>query len=102
MEFVIDMDLINQINKKYNFKIKKVRDDLIMISTNTFDSWIIELSSYADGKNIVLKHKNNGKNKDKWHTQRRFYDYTWAFGHMAYHTKKYLCDTEQNTLGDRQ
>lgn len=85
----LDMHKIREINKKYNFKIKQVREDLLLITTG-LNEWMIELEepSAYNKKYIVLKHKNLRFNRDRWHEQRRFYDYQWALGHIDYHDNR--------------
>ena len=88
----VDMRLVNSINKKHKFKIKKIREDLILIDTGWLDEWYLEVepSDKYNKKNIVLYHKNSKLNTSREHVQRRFYDYVWALGHIAYHNKKFL------------
>ena len=85
----VDMHKLREINKKYNFKVKQIRSDLVLITTG-LNEWMIEIEEYNiyNKKNIILKHKNTRFNTDRWHEQRRFYDLKWTLGHIDYHDNK--------------
>ena len=85
----IDMRTLQMINKKYNFKVKQIRPDLVLITTG-LNEWMIEIEEYGEHnkKNIILRHKNTRLNKERWHIQRRFYDLKWTLGHIDYHDNK--------------
>lgn len=80
----LNMHKIKQINKRYNFKIKQVRDDLALITT-WCGEWYLILE-----ENIILKHKNALFNTKREHIQRKrpFYDYNSALCHIDYHDNR--------------
>ena len=86
---MIDMDEIQRLNKRYKFKIKKINDCICYVYDG-MGEWLIEVYSPPNikHKNIILKHKNYRRNKDGWHTQRRFYDYSWVMGAIHNHSLK--------------
>jgi hypothetical protein len=86
---ILDMELINKINKRYNLKVKQVNDYIVYVYDGVGE-WLIEIDSNyrKDGKNIILKHKNARRNKDGWHEQRRYYDCRWALGAIYNHKQK--------------
>lgn len=86
---MIDMVEIDRLNKRYKFKIKKINDWTAYVYDGVGE-WLIEIESFPNHrhKNITLKHKNYKRNKDGWHVQSRYYDYTWAMGAIYNHSLK--------------
>jgi hypothetical protein len=82
----VNMEELLYINKKFNFKIKQIREDAVLVTTG-LNEWMIEVTkpNLYNKKHIKLWHKNNRKNKEGWHPQRKFYDLKWTMGHINHH-----------------
>ena len=83
---LIDMDKINNINKKYGFKIKQLKDDTCYIDSS-HDEWLIKVT--REDRGIILYHKNMKYDRDNYHTQHTFYDYERAIHSIYTHKDKY-------------
>ena len=90
----INMDILNTMNQKYNFKIKQIRPDLVLIDSGSLDEWMVEIMPKHKNNpaNIYLYHKNNRHDTSKEHLQRKFYDYKWLLGFIKSHNEKPLVD----------
>lgn len=88
---MIDMTLIQNLNKAYNFKIKQIAQNILYIDSG-LDEWILEIDKkiHSLHKNISLRHGNWKRNKGKFHRQREFYDLEYAFKSIYDHENRYL------------
>lgn len=86
---MIDMNEIARLNRRYKFKIKQINDCTCHVDDGVGE-WLIQVHSppCQQRKNIILKHKNYKRNKDGWHVQSRYYDYTWVMGAINNHKLK--------------
>jgi hypothetical protein len=87
----LDMDIIQKINSRYNFKIKQITKDTLHIDSGT-DEWILELEQkkHPQHKNLILMHKNHRRNLNHHHEQRRYFDYNWVFGAINNHEQRWF------------
>jgi hypothetical protein len=87
---MLDMGLIVRLNRRYKFKIKEITESSCYIDSGR-DEWVLEIEPklHAGHKNIILKHRNWKRNKDKFHEQRRFYDIPYTFNAILEHEQKW-------------
>jgi hypothetical protein len=84
---MIEKDLLFEINKEYNFTIKKIGMYIEIKSNN--DIWYIKNLPFDANCKIKLLHCNNYGRKYRFHTQGVFDNYHQVFMYIKNHDNKY-------------
>ena len=91
VEYSLNMNVIEKINSKYNFKIKQITHNRLYIDSG-MDEWLLEIEykRCRKHKNLVLFHKNHKRNTKQYHIQNRYLDYDWVFGAIHSHERRWF------------
>ena len=84
---MLDMDKINNINKKYRFRVKQISDTTCSIDSGQ-EEWLIETTPRTRG--IILWHRNHKYDVDNFHVQHSFYDYERTMYSIHTHKEKHM------------
>lgn len=76
------IDKIDDVNKKYNFKLKYF-NDTVYVTSKTCEWYFY----FNHNDEAILYHKNRKYNKKKYHYQRKFTNIDHMFDRMSKHDK---------------
>lgn len=82
-------ELIQNVNKNYNFKYKTFLENNTFLIDTVFDEWCVEYYPERTFNNYELKHKNKNGITNHYHEQRKYNNLKDLFYDVNKHKEKY-------------